>query len=637
MSNDNKVTRKLSAILSADVKGYSLLMADDEIHTIQTLKVYRSLMSDLINQHSGRVVDNPGDNLLAEFGSAVDAVECAVEIQRRLKKENAKFVEDMRLHFRIGINIGDVVQDSDRIYGEGVNIAARIESLADAGGICISRGTYDHIKKKLDFLYEYIGEHSVKNISDPVRVYKVLMDKKDAGEKIKKSPNLPVKKSKLKKWLKITASIILILSAVLVGFYWKYIYLPAPADIDPEGKMEFNLPEGPSIAVLPFVNMSKDPEQEYLCDGLTENLISALAQVPQALVISRNSTFAYKGKPIDARQIGQELGARYLIEGSIQKTTNRFRIVVQLIDTDTGLHIWSERYDSKFQDIFDLQDEITLKILKALGVKFNAGVKQYAGILQGISDIQSIITLAKLGEYLGSPTKERSAWALESAEKLIVSNPEYRYRYDMLAGVYLIGAINGCCEPYAICLLKGSEAVKKSLSLDENNFSAHNHLGSLFVMKKKHDNAILEYKKAIELNPNSADSYSAIGWVLNLSDKPAESLEYLNKGLRLNPIPSVIWLSALGGTYRLLGQYEKAIELYKKCIEREPNFWGSYGGLAVAYSLSGQDKKAKTAVRQLLEVFPGYSIRDVKKTSLYKNQDRLDLVIKAYRNAGLPE
>jgi adenylate cyclase len=284
-------------------------------HTIETLKKYRSLMSGLIQQHSGRVVDNPGDNLLAEFSSAVDAVECAVEVQKKLKKENAKFVEDMQLQFRIGVNIGDVVQDGDRIYGDGVNIAARIEGLADPAGICVSRNIYDQIKKKLGLGFEYIGEHSVKNISDPVSVYKVLMDPKDAGKRINEESDPQVKKSRLKKWLKITASIILILSAVLVGFYWKYIYLPAPADIDPEGKMEFNLPKGPSIAVLPFVNMSKDPEQEYLCDGLTENLISALAQVPQVLVISRNSTFAYKDKPIDARQIGQELGARYLIEG----------------------------------------------------------------------------------------------------------------------------------------------------------------------------------------------------------------------------------------------------------------------------------------------------------------------------------
>jgi len=634
----NKYKRKLTAILSADAVGYSRLMGDDEEFTIQTLNSHRDLMTALIEQYSGRVVDAVGDNLLAEFTSAADAVQCAVAVQMKLKKKNENLSDSRKMHFRIGINIGDIVHENNRIYGDGVNIAARIESLADSGGISISRNIYNHIKKKLDFEYEYLGEHSVKNISDPVRVYKVLMNPKDAGKRIKEVSVPPAKMSQLKKrLLRVAVSIILILSAVFTGIYWKYIYLPAPADIDPEDKMEFNLPEGPSIAVLPFVNMSKDPEQEYFCDGLTENLISALAQVPRALVISRNSTFAYKDKLIDARQIGQELGARYLIEGSIQKTTNRFRIVVQLIDTDTGLHIWSERYDREFQDIFDLQDEITLKILKTFGVKIYTDIKNYSGFLQGISDIQSIITLAKLGEYLGKPTKERYAWALESAEKIIDSNPEYRHRYDMLAGVYLISAINGCCESYAICLFKGSEAVKKSLSLDEDNFAAHIHLGSLFAMKKKHDNAILEYKKAIELNPNSADAYSAIGWVLNLSDKPAESLEYLNKGLRLNPVSSVIWLSSLGGTYRLLGQHEKAIELYKKCIEREPNFWGSYGSLAVTYSLSGQEKKAKTAVRQLLDLFPGYSIRYFKKTSLYKNQDRVDLIIKALRNAGLPE
>ena len=275
MSHDNKVTRKLRAILSADVKGYSLLMADDEVHTIETLNKYRGLMSEHIQQYSGRVVDNPGDNILAEFGSAVDAVDCAVKIQNRLKKENAKFVEDKRLQFRIGVNIGDVVHDGDRIYGSGVNVASRIEGLADADGICISRNTYDQVKDKLDLGFEYLGEHEVKNIKEPVRVYRVLMDSDSPRTLVGKKPKLPDK---------------------------------------------------PSIAVLPFTNMSDDPNQEYFSDGMAEDLMTDLSKISGLLVISRNSAFAYKGKSIKAKQITEKLGVKYLLEGSVRKAGEYVRI-----------------------------------------------------------------------------------------------------------------------------------------------------------------------------------------------------------------------------------------------------------------------------------------------------------------------
>jgi len=632
----SKYKRKLTAILSADVVDYSRLMGDDEEFTIQTLNAYRDLMTTLINDYSGSVVDAVGDNLLAEFTSVVDAVQCAVGIQTKLKKQNEKLAVSRHMLFRIGINVGDIIQEKGRIYGDGVNIASRIESLTEPGGVCVSRGAYDHIKKKLGFGYEYIGEHAVKNISGPVRVYKVLMDPKDAGKRIKFKANPSVKKNLRKKWLRIMASVVLILSAVLAGVYWKYIYLPAPTDIDPDSKMEFDLPKGPSIAVLPFVNMSNDPEQEYFCDGITETIISALAQAPQALVISRNSTFAYKNKSIDARQIGQELGARYVIEGSIQKSDDRFRIVVQLIDTDTGLHIWAERYDREFKDIFNLQDEITLEILKAVGVKLLTGTDNDPGFLKGIVDINSVIILAKLNEYMMSPTRQMYAWALRNAEEIIVSNPEYRYKYDMLSSVYLTGVWNGSCDSNVICLFKAADAIKKSLSLDSNNSFAHFNSGALFALRNEHGKAILAFKKAIELDPNNADSYNGVGWVLNLSGKPVEALEYLNKAIHLNPIPPVPYLGNLGISYRMLGQYEKAIEMYQRCLKREPNYWLAYSGLATAYSLSGQENNAKTAVRQVLNLFPDYSIEYYKKNSQYK-KDQLDLTVEALRKAGVPE
>ena len=322
MPTERKVTRKLRAIMSADVKGYSILMADDEVHTIQTLKACRQIMSDLIKQHSGRVVDSPGDNLLAEFPSAVDAVECAVGIQNRLKKENARFVEDQKLQFRIGVNIGDVVQDGDHIYGSGVNVAARIEGLSDPGGICISRNTYDHVKNKVQYDFEYLGEHGVKNIKEPVRMYKVLL----ASDSPKP----------------------------LVGEL-------------------LELPDKPSIAVLPFMNMSGDPSQEYFSDGLTEQIINGICKVSNLFVIARNSSFAYKGKSVNVQQVGKELGVRYVLEGSVQKAGDRVRITAQLIDTITGFHLWSENYDRELSDIFALQDELTTKLMEIMQIKLTFG------------------------------------------------------------------------------------------------------------------------------------------------------------------------------------------------------------------------------------------------------------------------
>jgi len=633
----SKYTRKLTAILSADVVGYSRLMGGDEEFTIQTLNTYRDLMTTLIEDYRGRVVDAVGDNLLAEFKSVVDAVQCAVGIQTKLKNQNEKLAVSRHMLFRIGINVGDIIQEKGRIYGDGVNIAARIESLTEPGGVSISRGAYDHIKKKLGFGYEYIGEHAVKNISDPVRVYKVLMEPKDAGKRIKFKANPLIKKSRLKKWLlRVSVSIALILSTVFAGVYWKYIYLPAPADIDPDSKMEFNLPEGPSIAVLPFVNMSKDPEQEYLCDGITENLISVLAQMPTVLVIARNSTFAYKDKSIDVRQIGQELGARYVVEGSIQKSDDRFRFVVQLIDTDTGLHIWAERYDREFKDIFKLQDEITLGILKAAGIKV-VTQDQYPGIADGIGDIDSFIIFSKLYEFFQNPTKGRYARALKNAKEIITKNPEYPYRYDCLASVHLIGVEFGSCKSNIICIFNAAEAIKKSFSLNANNWWAHINLGRLFSHRKEYDKAILSYKKSIELNSNFADAYFEIGRTLIYSDKPEEALEYIYKAIRLNPVFPYYYLYNLGYLYSWLGQHEKAIKILKKCLKRQPDFWWAYATLAVSYSLSGQENNAKTAVRELLNLSPDYSIEFVKKNSPFKNQDKLNLRLEALRKAGVPE
>ena len=361
--------RKLTSIFSADAVGYSRLMGDDEAATVHTLTSYRNVISTLIRQHNGTVIDSPGDNLLAEFVSVVDAVQCAVAIQKELKARNDELPENRRMQFRIGINLGDVIEEGGRIYGDGVNIAARLEALADPGGICISKTVFDHIETKLPFGYEFMGEQEVKYIAKPVGAYRVLMEPRVtvAGAKDKKLP-IPVWRRKGA----LTGAVVLLVMVIGVAV-WNFYFRPPTIEPASKEKMAFSLPEVPSIAVLPFVNMSEDPKQEFFCDGMTEGIITALSKVPRLFVIARNSTFTYKGKPVKVKQVSEELGVRYVLEGSLQKSGDRVRINAQLIDALTGDQLWAERYDDDLKDIFALQDEITMKILTATQVKLTEG------------------------------------------------------------------------------------------------------------------------------------------------------------------------------------------------------------------------------------------------------------------------
>jgi adenylate cyclase len=369
--NQEGTKRKLAAILSADVKGYSRLMSQDERSTIRTLKAYKEAMSSLIEEYKGRVVDAPGDNLLAEFGSVLDAVNCAVEIQRELAERNAELPPGRQMEFRIGINLGDIVVEERRIYGDGVNIAARLESLAEGGGICIAGTVHDHVKNKLGLEYEYLGEQAVKNIPEPVHVYRVLSFPGAAAHRV-----VTAKEKEGRKWRNtaLTALAVVIVAAggVLI---WNLFMRPTPPTVEPASveRMAFPLPDKPSIAVLPFVNMSQDRGQEYFSDGLTEEIISGLSRVPKLFVIARNSTFTYKGKPVKVQQVSEELGVRYVLEGSLRKAGDRVRITAQLVDATTGGHVWSERYDRDLKDIFAIQDDITMKIITAMEVKLTEG------------------------------------------------------------------------------------------------------------------------------------------------------------------------------------------------------------------------------------------------------------------------
>ncbi len=414
------VKRKLTAILSADVKGYSRLMGEDEKGTVRTLNAYKEVMAGLIQHHRGRIVDAPGDNVLAEFASVVDAVESGVEIQKELKTRNAELPENRKMEFRIGINLGDVIEDGQQILGDGVNIAARLESLADAGGICISGTAFDQVRNKLDLGYEYLGEQTVKNIALPVRVYKVMMEPDSAGKVIGET------RAKPSSWQRpVTALVIVLIVLATAIAVWKfYIHPPPPVEVASREKMAFPLPDKPSIAVLPFVNMSDDPKQEYLADGVAEAIIDGLSKCPHIVVIARNSSFTYKGKPVKVQQVAEDLGVRNVLEGSLQKTGDQVRITVQLIDALTGQHLFSERYDRQLKDLLVMQDEITMKILAATQVKLTAGEDAR---LRGkeTTNLEAYLKLMQARQYLQGYNKESAALARRFTEQAIALDPRY--------------------------------------------------------------------------------------------------------------------------------------------------------------------------------------------------------------------
>ncbi len=411
--------RKLAAILSADVKGYSRLMGVDEEATLRTLQEYKEVMAGSIQHYRGRIVGTAGDSLLAEFDSVVDAVQCAVEIQQVLRAKNALLPENRRMEFRIGINLGDVIEEGDTIYGDGVNIAARLESLAEAGGICISESAYQQIENKLPLKYEYLGEHQVKNIAKPVKVYKAKLEPEGVGEG--KGSRI---KDKGKKRLAIGAvAVFLVLAAAVV--IWQFLLRPTSSRIDvaSKGRMAYQLPDKPSIAVLPFANMSGDPKQEFFSDGITEDIITALSKVPMLFVIARNSTFTYKGKPVNVRQISEELGVQYVLEGSVQKSADRVRITAQLIDALTGRHLWAERYDRDLKDIFALQDEVTSNILRAMQVKITEG-EQARHRDKGIRNLNCYLKLLEGKSYSDRFNFEGNQLARQMGEEALALCPE---------------------------------------------------------------------------------------------------------------------------------------------------------------------------------------------------------------------
>ena len=623
--------RKLTAILSADVEGYSRLMAEDEEATVRTITTYREVMTALIQQHRGKVVDSPGDNLLAEFISVVDAVQCAVSVQKEISARNTELPENRKMHFRIGINLGDVIEEDDRIYGDGVNIAARLEGLAEPGGICISKTAFDHIESKLPYGYDFIGDQTVKNIPKPVGAYRVLMDPRVTVKgRLEEKKIAPVRRMPI-----LVGVVVILVLAVAVGIWQFYMRRPSvePASVE---KMAFPLPDKPSIAVLPFDNLSGDSQQDYFSDGITESIITALSNVSNLFVIARNSTFTYKGKPVKVQQVAQELGVRYVLEGSVQRSGDQVRITAQLNDALKGHHLWAEKYDRKIGEIFALQDDITERVATALEVKLTEG--EQARMWRRKADNPEAYEYFLRGlKIYRSFTKEDNAQARKLWEKAAELDPNYAQAWLQIGWTHYRDGRFGWTDIPTKSLSQAEDLAQKTLTLDYSMPEAYSLLSVVFMARRQHDKAVAYGEKAIALAPNLADLTATIGVTYLYSGRPDETIKLVRKSMRLSPYYPAWYLPVLGLAYRLTGQYEEAITVMEKWPPRDPHSMLPYMILAFTYIEAGREEDAHAAVAEVLKRNPKASIEGYAATIPYKDPAEIERIKESLRKAGLPE
>jgi len=596
-----EANRKLAAILSADVVGYSRLMGADEAGTVETLTAYRAAMGRLITRHKGRVVNAPGDALLAEFPSAVEAVQCAVEIQKSLEGRNIDLAPERRMVFRIGVNLGDVIEQADgAIYGDGVNIAARMEALAEGGGICISSTIYDAVEGKLDLGFDFLGEQQVKNIAKPVKVYRVRAEARPAGQA----------RGRRVRWQLWAPAAALVVALAGLGL-WLYRDLtpPAPEAAAVADDPVLAMPTGPSIAVLPFVNLSGDAEQEYFVDGITEQILTALARFRGLYVIGRNSTFQYKGRALDVREVGRELGARYVLEGSVRRSGETLRVTAQLLDAQSGAHLWAETYDRDLTgaDIFALQDEITSKVVGniagAYGRISQAGLEETKRKAPESIDSYDCVLRAIAYNRLLSP--EGHAPIRDCLEAAVARDPDYGDAWGWLQAAYSWEynfGYNPRPELYD-ALDRALEAAQRAVELDPNNGSNHSGLAWVQFMRHEVDASLVSNERALALNPNDPEILCGAGFMMVFAGHQEErGIALTKKAIALGPNYPPWCHNQLSYAYYQNREYEQALAEALK-INMPDLFW-THVYLAESYAQLGREQEAKAAIAKLLELYP---------------------------------
>jgi adenylate cyclase len=531
--------------------------------------------------------------------------------------------------FRIGINVGDVIEEEGRIYGDGVNIAARLESLAEPGGICVSKAAFEQIETKLPLGYEYLGEQSVKNIVKPVPAYKVLMEPRVT---VRDQAQAKQKAGVRRRPVFAAVLGILVLAAGAAAF-WHFTHSTPPPQVEKASKqrMAFPLPDKPSIAVMPFLNMAGEQNQEFFCDGLSEGLITALSKLPSLFVIARDSTFVYKGKGVKATQVSEELGVQYVLDGSVQRAGDLVRVTAQLIDALNGHQLWSERYDRTIKDIFVLQDEITMKVVTELRVKMN-GDETERIFAKGTNNLQAYLKVLEGNWYQNQGNKEANMAAKRLYSEAIELDPNYVEPYVLLAASYMIDLWLGASESPKETLSNGMKMAQKAVELDKSNANAHAALSYVLLMMRQHDKAIETGERALKLDPNNPAAIFSLAIALNCSWRPEEALPLLRQSMRLNPF-FIGTNHMLGSACSQTGRYEEGIAVFKKWLKIAPNDLITNVMLVALYMRAGREDEAKAAATEVQRIHPGFSLVNYYERAPLKEGPRRDQIIDLMRRA----
>ncbi len=585
---DDRLPRKLAAILYADVAGYSRLTGEDEDATHRRLSEYLDLISATVEDHRGRVMHYAGDAVLVRFDAIVDAMSAAVAIQNELNTRNEDLPDERKVQFRIGVNSGDVIEDRGDIYGDGVNVAARLESLATPGGICLSDAVRTAVGKKLDLDYEDMGEVQVKNITEPVRTFRVLMDKK------------------VERGATQTESAVV------------------------------ELPDKLSIAVLPFTNMSSDPEQEFFADGITEDIITALSRIPDLFVISRNSTFIYKGRAVRPDEVARDLGVRYILEGSVRVSRNRIRVTAQLIDGQSGHHLWAEKFDRALDDVFELQDELTRNIAVALQIKLTYGdlARLWEGQTKSLAAWEKMVHGRALFFRFNAADNIEARRCFQEAVEL---DPDYSGAWVQLGLTYWWDARFRTDQDPEESLELAAKLADQVLDSGHGDSVAYILRGQIAFIRRQYDEAIKNIEIAIELAPSDSWAPAILGLVLIYAGQPDRAIEWLRSAMQLSPTYPNWYTYNLATAFLWSGRHEEALETAKKYRALEPRDPYGYVNLATILTFMGDGGEATKVVSDLKAGFPAFSMRDVTRSQVYREPDKLDRVIAALREAGLPE
>jgi adenylate cyclase len=573
-------SRRLAAILAADIAGYSALMGSDEARTVSDLKGHQAVVLPMVGEFGGRVIDTAGDGMLAEFPSVLNAVECAVAVQRKMVERNAAVEPERRMEFRIGVNLGDVIYDNDRIFGDGVNVAARLEGIAEPGGICVSGKVHDEIRARIGLDYEDLGAQQLKNIAEPVRVYGIRLDR--AAKR-----------------------------TVLA------------------------LPDKPSIAVLPFQNMSGDPEQEFFSDGMTEDIITDLSKVSALFVIARNSSFSYKGRSVKVQEIGRDLGVRFVLEGSVRKAGNRVRITAQLIDAGSGGHLWAERFDRDLTDIFATQDEVVEKIVGVLAVKLTQGEEQRLR-RRDTDNVDAYECWLRARNLLGRGTRESIAQAKAMHRRAIEIDQNFAAPHAGLALASISDYASGWTSDPAQALDEAERWARRAVELNDQAPVSHMALAAVLLWRRDYEGALAESSRMMALDPNFAQGYGASGLGLTYAGRAAEALEPLAMAMRLDPHYPDMVLHFLAQANFSLGKYEIAAQQLLERIARNPSTDASRMFLASCYGHLGRAEEARAAWAELLKVNPDFSLMQRARVLPYKDPADFQRIVDGLAKAGLP-